>query len=197
VPTVAWWPGKIQGGQKRSELIAHVDLPATWLDAAGIPQPKKMQGRSFLPLLTGSGSYQKREAVFSERNWHDNYDPIRAVRTDRYKLIFNAQPQLPYRPIADLRDSPTWASYLGMARKAQLSPELMRLHQPSRPVVEMYDLETDPNEFVNLANDPKHAATRVKLQQLLSRWMHETSDYLPPCYPISGQPAGRNWPMSL
>lgn len=103
---------------KRKELIAHVDLPSTWLEAAGIPQPKKMQGRSFLPLLTGSGTYTPREAVFSERNWHDNYDPIRSVRTVRYKLIFNAQPNMPYRPIADLRDSPTWASYLALARRA-------------------------------------------------------------------------------
>ena len=65
----------------RSELIAHVDLPSMWLEAAGLQPTKKMQGRSFLPLLTGSGSYTPRDAVYSERNWHDNYDPMRSVRT--------------------------------------------------------------------------------------------------------------------
>lgn len=197
VPLVAWWPGRIRPGQSRRELIAHVDLAATWLDAAGIPQPKRMQGSSFLPLLTGSGPYTPRDAVYSERNWHDNYDPQRSIRTARHKLIFNAQPHLPYRPIADLRDSPTWASYLDLARRARLSPEHMRLHQATRPVVELYDLEADPNEFYNLAGDPKHTAIRESLQHKLSDWMHDTSDYLPPCYPRPGQPAGRNWPLSL
>ncbi len=196
VPLVAWWPGKVKPGV-RKELIAHVDLPSTWLEAAGIAPPAKMQGRSFLPLLTGAGAYTPREAAFSERNWHDNYDPIRSVRTSRYKLIFNAQPNLPYRPIADLRDSPTWASYLALARRASLSPEHMRLQQPVRPVVELYDLESDPHEFYNLANDPKHAGIQERLKKQLSDWMHDTSDYLPPCFPRRGEPAGRHWPMSL
>jgi arylsulfatase A-like enzyme len=197
VPLLAWWPGKARAGTRRDELIAHVDLPSTWLEAAGIPQPKKMQGRSFLNLLTGAGSYTPRDAVFAERNWHDNYDPIRAVRTRRYKLIFNALPHLPYRPIADLRDSPAWASYLGAARRAQLSAVHMRLHQPVRPVIELYDLEKDPNEFHNLAESPEHAKIREELKLRLSDWMHDTMDYLPPCFPRPGQPAGRNWPMSL
>lgn len=197
VPLLAWWPGRIRAGQARRELIAHVDLPATWLDAAGLARPAKMQGRSFLPLLTGEGAYTPRDAVFAERNWHDNYDPIRAVRTRRYKLIFNALPHLPYRPIADLRDSPTWAAYLNLARRAQLKPEHMRLHQPARPVVELYDLESDPNEFYNLSGNPQYAAIEQELRMRLSDWMHETSDYLPPCYPRPGQPQGRHWPMSL
>jgi N-sulfoglucosamine sulfohydrolase len=197
VPLLAWWSGKVAPGTSKKELIAHVDLPATWLDAAGIPVPKKMQGRSFLPLLTGQGSYTPRDAVYSERNWHDNYDPIRSVRTRTHKLIFNAQPNMPYRPIADLRDSPTWASYVAGARAGKLSPEHMRLQQPIRSVIEMYDLEKDPNEFNNLAFDPAHSTLRAELQKKLSDWMHDTSDYLPPCYPRQGQPAGRPWPMSL
>lgn len=197
VPLLAWWPGRAKGGRNVSDLIAHVDLPATWLAAAGIPQPKKMQGGSFLPLITGQGSYTPREAVFSERNWHDNYDAIRSVRTRRHKLIFNALPHLPYRPIADLRDSPTWASYLNLARRAELKPEHLRLQQPVRPVVELYDLEKDPWEFHNLADEPAYAGLRENLKMRLSDWMHDTSDYLPPCFPRPGQPAGRNWPMSL
>jgi arylsulfatase A-like enzyme len=197
VPMLAWWPGRTKPASRRSELIAHVDLPCTWLDAAGLPVPQKMQGRSFLPLLTGTGNYTARDAVFSERNWHDNYDPMRSVRTHRHKLIFNAIPHLPYRPIADLRDSPTWASYLQLARQAKLSPEHMRLHQPTRPVIELYDLEKDPNEFHNVATDPQYASIRDDLQLKLSNWMHDTNDYLPPCYPRPGQPAGRNWPTSL
>lgn len=197
VPMLAWWPGRIKAGSSTQELIAHVDLPCTWLEAAGLPVPKRMQGRSFLPLITGNGSYMPREAIFGERNWHDNYDPIRAVRTKKHKLIFNAIPGLPYRPIADLRDSPTWDSYLRRARAGTLTAELMRLHHPTRPFLELYDLEKDPNEFYNLANDPSYARVREELKKTLSDWMHATSDYLPPCFPSAGQPAGRAWPISL
>jgi len=39
VPLLAWWPGRIQAGAVRNELIGHVDLPVTWLDAAGVAKP--------------------------------------------------------------------------------------------------------------------------------------------------------------
>lgn len=196
VPLLARWPGRIAPGQLKRELIAHVDLPATWLEAAGVPPTPKMQGRSFLNLLLGR-SFQPREAVFAERNWHGNLDLIRAVRTARHKLIFNALPNLPYRPIDDLRDSPTWASYLITARRGQLRPEHQRLIWPSRPVIELYDLENDPNEFHNLADQKEHYALREELKRRLSDWMHDTFDSLPPCFPRAGQPQGRPWPMSL
>ena len=155
-----------------------------------------MQGRSFLNLLRG-GSYESRRAVFSERNWHDNFDPIRSIRTDRYKLIFNAAPHFPYRPAWDLEGSPTWKSYLEESRRGKLRPEHMRLLQPSRPVVELYDLTADPDEFHNLASSPAHQELKTTLMSDLSNWMHDTYDYLPPARPRPGEPGGREWPVSL
>jgi len=196
VPLLAWWPGRIPPGAVRGELIAHVDLPATWLDAAGIPKPAKMQGRTFLNLLRG-GDYQPRDAVFSERNWHDNFDPIRAVRTRRHKLIFNAAPHFPYRPAWDLADSPAWKSYLEQARRGGLRPEHRQLLSPSRPVLELYDLGEDPAEFHNLASSPAHRDVMEDLQRKLSQWMHDTLDFLPPGKTRPGEPGGREWPLSL
>jgi len=196
VPLVVWWPGRVKPGAVYDELISHVDLPATWLEVAGVPRPEKMQGRSFLNLLLGR-EYQRREAVFCERNWHDNFDPIRAVRTGRYKLIFNAAPHFPYRPAWDLEDSPSWAAYLREARRGRLPRHLLQLLNPTRPVLELYDLHEDPNEFHNLASSPDHAELLRELMQKLSDWMHDTYDFLPPAFPRPGEPAGRNWPTSL
>ncbi len=196
VPLLAWWPGRVAAGAVREELISHVDLPATWLEAAGAAAPKQMQGRSFLNLLLGK-PYQPRKAVFSERNWHDNFDAIRSVRTARYKLIFNALPQLPYRPTQDLERSPTWAAYRDLGQRGKLSPAHQRLLDPSRPMLELYDLQEDPNEFRNLASDPKHASVLQEHVTLLSDWMHETRDYLPPAMVRPGRPVGRGWPLSL
>ena len=196
VPLLAWWPGVIAPGGANNDLIAHVDLPATWLEAAGVARPRKMQGQSFLPALRGQ-SYTKREAVFSERNWHDNFDPIRAVRTARHKLIFNAAPHFPYRPAWDLEQSPAWAAMQQMSRRGGLTARQASLFAPSRPMVELYDLERDPGEWNNLAGDPAHQAIEIDLTRQLSNWMHATCDYLPPGMPAGGEPQGRGWPMSL
>jgi arylsulfatase A-like enzyme len=196
VPLIARWPRRIQPGQVCDDLIAHIDLPATWLDAAGVAKPAKMQGRSFLPRLEGR-PYEKREAVFSERNWHDNFDPIRSARTDRYKLIFNASPHFPYRPAWDLENSPTWASIQREARRGKLARRHLQLLNPARPIIELYDLERDPGEFHNLSSDPGHEAVLNDLMRRLSDWMHDTYDYLPPAFARPGEPAGRNWPVSL
>ncbi len=179
VPLIARWPGRIKPGTVASEMIAHVDLPATWLEAAGAAALPKMQGRSFLPRLTG-GTYRPRTEVFAERNWHDNYDPSRCVRTERYKLIWNATPAKPYWPIRDLADSRTWASYLQLDRQGKLSPEHQQLLRPTRPSYELYDLQADPNEFVNRADDPALRETFDGLRQKLAGWMTDTYDYLPP-----------------
>ena len=149
-----------------------------------------------LPLLKG-GSHPPRAAVFSERNWHDNFDPIRSVRTGRYKLIFNAAPHFPYRPAWDLEGSPSWKSYQELGKRGALAPRHLRLLQPARPIVEMYDLRNDPDEFNNIANDPAHAAAKTDLLKLLSAWMHQTYDYLPPAFAGPGEPGGRGWPVSL
>ncbi len=196
VPLIAWWPGRIRPSSVADELISHVDLPATWLDAAGLPAPEKMQGRSFLNLALGK-SYTPRGEIFSERNWHDNFDPIRSVRTRRHKLIFNAAPHFPYRPAWDLEGSPTWKAILDLGKAGKLGLEHQQMLDPIRPLLELYDLERDPDEFHNLARSREHAAVLEGLKARLSEWMHRTYDFLPPATAKPGEPVGRGWPVSL
>jgi arylsulfatase A-like enzyme len=188
VPLIAWWPGRIQTGAMRSELMWHLDIAPTWLDAAGAEIPKKMQGRSFLPLLLGR-PYTARTEVFASRNWHDNFDPSRSVRTDRWKLIYNGAPGTPYRPIGDLAMSPTWRSYIEMARAGKLGPSHMRLLDPVRAVFELYDLKKDPHEFHNVAELQENGDVLLSLKQRLNDWMHDTYDFFPPPFRTKGQKA--------
>lgn len=194
VPLIASWPGRIAPGSTCSELVSHVDLAPTWIEAAGAAALPKAQGRSLLDLLQGK-PHAPRTEVFSERNWHDNFDPIRSVRTSRYKLIFNAAPHFPYRPAWDIEDSPTWQSML--RQRGGLDERHLQMFAPSRPVLELYDLEKDPDEFFNVVDDPDYREVRRDLTARLSRWMSDTYDYLPPGVTMPGEPAGRNWPRSL
>ena len=180
VPLIARWPGKIKPGRESSDLVSLIDLPPTWLQAAGLPVPEAMDGKSFLPLLMGR-SFQPREALFAERNFHTHLDLIRCVRTSRYKLIQNYLPEVPYRPLSDIARSPSWRSIDTLEHQGKLSRNLVeRYFREPRPPEEFYDLQNDPWEMNNLASDPKHKVELLHLQQLLSRWMIKTHDFLPP-----------------
>jgi len=80
VPTALWGPGFEGGGQIR-ELVSLVDLPPTLLDAAGLPVPPEMQGRSILPLVRGE-VVEWPEEVFLQIS---ESQVGRAVRTHRWK----------------------------------------------------------------------------------------------------------------
>jgi len=45
-----------------------------------------------------------------------------------------------------------------------------------RPVEELYDLETDPHEVNNLAENPDYQATLKDFRSRLDRWISETDD---------------------
>jgi arylsulfatase A-like enzyme len=80
IPTALWGPGLDGGGQIRS-LVSLVDLPPTLLDAAGLPVPGEMQGRSILPLLGGAQADWPEE-IFLQIS---ESQVGRAVRTQRWK----------------------------------------------------------------------------------------------------------------
>jgi hypothetical protein len=50
------------------------------------------------------------------------------------------------------------------------------LNMERPPAFELYDLETDPYEFNNLAGKPVHAQMQSRLQQELQRWREQTKD---------------------
>ncbi len=91
-------PGGMGGkGKGDKHLIQNMDMTPTFLEAAEVEIPERIEGRSFWPLLAG-GTYQPHEAIFCQRNYHGSpisgnyYDPIRACRTERLLYIENHQP---------------------------------------------------------------------------------------------------------
>lgn len=86
IPTVLRGPG-FDGGGRVSHLVSLVDFPPTLLDAAGIPVPPEMQGRSVLPLLRGQDSEWPSDAFIQISESQVG----RAVRTQRWKYGVTAQ----------------------------------------------------------------------------------------------------------
>jgi arylsulfatase A-like enzyme len=85
VPTAFQGPGFEAGGAVQ-QLVSMIDLPPTLLDAAGIPVPDHMQGKSLVPLLNRTN-----------KQWPDDMfiqisesQVGRAIRTKRWKYSVKA-----------------------------------------------------------------------------------------------------------
>ena len=76
----------LTGGGRIQELVSLIDMPPTLLDAAGLPVPDHMEGRSILPLTRGSREDWPEE-VFIQIS---EAQVGRAVRTHRWKYGVDA-----------------------------------------------------------------------------------------------------------
>ncbi len=173
VPLVIAGPG-IESGKTRTDLVEHIDIAAVSLALAGIPIPDSMQARDIL-----AKDYQPRDAIFSARDRCDEtVDHLRCVRTQRYKYIRNFLPNRPHLQPNAYKDGKSILIALRQAyRDGRLDDVQKQLFAPTRPAEELYDLETDPHEIKNLANDAAHQATLIAMRGQLDRWMEATNDH--------------------
>ena len=189
VPFLVRWPGVVKPGSDSRALISAEDLAPTLLAAAGLEPGSKMSGVSFLPILKGE-THTPRKHLFVERGPHGSapvqadmtnagYDLARAVRSDRFKLIYNGTPWLPYSPV-DSAGGQAWKQMQEANAAGKLPPGLTATYFTTpRPVYELYDLEADPGELNNLSGNPKLAATERELRTALAEKMILDWDYLP------------------
>lgn len=189
VPFLVRWPGVVNPGSDSRALISAEDIAPTLLAAAGLEPGSKMSGVSFLPLLKGE-THTPRKHLFVERGPHGSapvqadmtnagYDLARAVRSDRFKLIYNGTPWLPYSPV-DSAGGQAWKQMQEANAAGKLPAGMTATYFTSpRPVYELYDLEADPGELNNLSGNPKLAATERELRTALAEKMILDWDYLP------------------
>jgi arylsulfatase A-like enzyme len=147
-------------------MVSQIDLYPTLCELLHIESPAWLQGKSLLPLVSGEET-EINEEIFGEVTYHSAYEPQRAIRTRRWKLIKRFDPEWPRRvgPNCDDGESKTLLS-----RQGWLEQKL--------PAVQLYDLLFDPCEANNLANHPEHAEMREELEKKLDNWMHRTDDPL-------------------
>jgi N-sulfoglucosamine sulfohydrolase len=158
-------PGGFHGGHVTDALTSHVDIYPTLLELAGVAIPEDTHGTSLLPLVRKQAT-AVRDELFAELTYHAAYDPQRAIRTGRYKLIRNFGERLePVLPNVDDSPSKTLLIEAGWATQR-------------RPRVELYDLIMDPGEMRNLADDGDFALVREELDLRLHQWMVDTDDPL-------------------
>jgi N-sulfoglucosamine sulfohydrolase len=184
MPMAIRWPSKVKP-QVVDALVSQTDLAPTFLEAAGLPVPAAMTGRSLMPLL--AGEKQPRERVFFGRERHANVRagdlsyPVRVIRTSGHAYIRNLRPDrwpcgdpeqwFAVGPFGDCDNGPTKDAVL-----ADRTSTSFRHAFAKRPEEELYDLAKDPHQLTNLADDPAHAGLKAKLRAELDAWLKETGD---------------------
>ena len=179
------WPGVAKAGTVSEALVSTIDLLPTFLDAAGLPIPDRLPGRSLRPLLGGTVPADRfRDYLFTERNCDsvNHYYPQRTVRDRRFKLILTLLPERP-DPAGEFYIGHKQTHYRGSPSSEELGkcpPKIRQVYATylNPPRIQLYDLANDPWEFENLAGRSEYAEVQNRLHDRLLRWQEETKDPL-------------------
>ncbi|MEN3939714.1 sulfatase [Prosthecobacter sp. SYSU 5D2] len=200
-------PG-VKGGRVVDDFVNLTDLAPTFLEAAGLPVPEVMTGKSLWPVLKSDKSGQvdeTRTQVFTGRERHveiarADYSPYpqRAITTKDHLFIINFRPDR--WPLGDpyglgTPEEPSEAEIIETTRathpdedagptkawlvKARTTPEWQAHYEwvyGKRPKYELYDLQKDPHETKNVAEDPAYAEVKAALEKRLMDELARTGD---------------------
>lgn len=203
VPLIIRFPDRYQHlapgppGTVVDDLVMTMDMGASVLSMMDAQIPKHLQGRAFL----GKQKEPHRDYVCGARDRLDNCNEvIRTIRSEKYRYIRNF---LPHRPYASFW--PDGGFFATPPEKGTLEhdfwdtsclPGEQKVHDPDgvfllpipeayseyliwqakKPLEELYDIENDPEEIANLADDPAYSDLKDQMRTQLFAWMIETRD---------------------
>ncbi|MFB4278712.1 MULTISPECIES: sulfatase family protein [unclassified Nonomuraea] len=144
MPMLLSYPRRVPGGTAHDGIVTNVDFAQTILHAAGVAAHPRMQGRSFWGDLTGADALPAAEGMYYRYWEHDDifhHAPAHyGYRTHRYKLIYYYNDGLGLPGTGGFVYPGEW---------------------------ELYDLEADPSELRNVADDPGYAEIRARLTEAM------------------------------
>ncbi|SHI30806.1 uncharacterized sulfatase [Algibacter luteus] len=169
VPFVVRWPKVIKPGTTSNQLIHYTDVLPTFMNIAGGKATEDIDGNSFLPLLQGE-DVEINKYVYGVRTnqniLNSEVFPSRMIRDKRYKYIrnFNALEVVEQ----NLTGKPNVDYFIKRGANAH----------KNEPFEELYDLQNDPFEQNNLANNPELLPIKQKLIKDMFSWMKSQGDIL-------------------
>ena len=136
-PLLVRWPGVTKPGSTTRDIVSNLDFAETFLDAAGIPIPAEMQGRSIRSVLAGRTPADWRKAFYYQYYEYPQPHHVRphyGVITDRYKLVQFYGTGEDYTELFDLKDDPrelmsVFGDPAHAAVQKELQSELVRLRK--------------------------------------------------------------------
>jgi len=174
------WDNHIKPNTDLNGLISNIDFTPTLLEIARVPVPEEIDGKSFLPVLLGEQT-KTQDAIFTQRNHHGNYDPVRSIRTKDFHYIRNFHPQAKHlytvseTMAMSTPDREGWPNSPIMGGASHF--DLPKYGDwPARAKEELYDIRRDPDEQHNIADDPAYTGIKATLAVQLEEEMMRTND---------------------
>jgi arylsulfatase A-like enzyme len=129
-PLLIRWPAMIQPGGVNTDLVCNLDFAETFLAAADVPIPERMQGRSLLPVFAGRTPADWRTAFYYhyyEYPADHHVRPHYGVITDRYTLAHFYAPDVDYWELFDrAKDPGEMTSVFGNPAYAEVQSNLVQ-----------------------------------------------------------------------
>lgn len=155
----------IPAGEEINCLSSNLDLMPTILDYLDIEIPEKIEGVSLMPVIRKE-KREVREEIPVELTYHAAYDPMRGIRTKKYKYIRSFE----IRPF-----------YFPPNVDPGFSKELFKrkgYYERLRPFEFLFDIEKDPLERENLIQKDDYREIAEKFRTHLLEYMEKTEDPL-------------------
>ncbi|WP_298878711.1 sulfatase [uncultured Polaribacter sp.] len=169
VPFVVRWPKVIKAGTTSNQLIHYTDVLPTFMEVAGEKTPKNMDGKSFLSILKGNDIAVNKYVYGVRTNQNilnSEIFPSRMIRDKRYKYIRN------FNSLEVVEQNLTGKSNVDYFIRRGANKF------KNEPFEELYDLEKDPFEQHNLAQNPEFKLMKEKLSEDMFSWMKAQGDIL-------------------
>ncbi|MEL7121877.1 MAG: sulfatase, partial [Bacteroidota bacterium] len=193
-PLVIRWPGKIAPNTSTDAMVSWIDILPTLLDLANLEAADSLDGKSFKSILFEEED-QFRTIIYTTHTGDGKFNiyPIRSIRTDEYKLIYNLEPNAYHSNHSDINRKDGagkyWDSWNEEESKDPRAAYIIRKYY-QRPDWEFYDLRVDQEEQQNLIDEPSYQEVIAELKTQLKQWMKDHNDdgktHLKP-YPLSGK----------
>jgi N-sulfoglucosamine sulfohydrolase len=178
-PFIVRWPGVTSPGSRQPEaFVSMLDLFPTFCEAAGLPEPHGVDGRTLVPLLRGQ-TEDDRDAVFTvfhETAAKKRYE-MRCWQAGEVGYIWNEWSDGRRKYVAENMWGRSWPAMVAAATEDEQLARRTKFYVRRAPE-ELYDLARDAHSLTNLATEPASRERLDLARQQLLEWMVRTGDPL-------------------
>ncbi|WP_462425161.1 sulfatase [Fusobacterium sp. THCT13E1] len=157
-------PNADSNGKVVDSLVSQIDVFPTLCELLNLNKPDYLEGKSFAESFADNKAFLD-EYIFAEVNFHTSYEPVRCVRTKRYKYI-------------KYYDE-TW-NKVNLSNMDESVPKDFLMNNGLKEKVKyregLFDLYYDPTERNNLVEDSKYKEVLEKLRKVLLEKQVKTDD---------------------
>ena len=174
VPFFIRFPDGYRKNERTDEMISFVDLAPTILSWAGVEQPDFIQGH----VIAGPDKATPAEYIYAAADRFDGKpSKYKAVRSIRFKYIRNYMTDIPFYQHLNYRDNqPLMQSLWKGLEEGTLTEKQAAMFEPG-PAEEFYDIDNDPFEMNNIADDEEFTTELNKHREAMDKWIASGDDY--------------------